>query len=144
MNEARAIDVDEQARIVLGLLKEYAEKLSSLNTDILEARTDPTRGLPLRTERAAWLLDQGELLKPPLSRIISRGSALLEHMNLDTVVEDELALRMREIEIHLHHTLRLTHELKQVFEQARNAEQIAKLRLAAGLNAMKGGPLRPE
>jgi hypothetical protein len=54
---------------------------------------------------------------------------------------------MREIEIHFHHMLRLTHELRQVIEiQKRSGmkDQVAKLRLAAGLNAMKGGPLNPE
>jgi hypothetical protein len=52
---------------------------------------------------------------------------------------------MREIEIHLHHALRLTYELKQLLDQEKYlGDQVPKLRLAAGLNAMKGGPLRPD
>lgn len=136
----RRVSAEEQARIVSGLLKEYAEKLSALNANLLNAIT---KGY--FTAQAAWLLDQGELLRKPLAQIISRGSGLLEHSNLDTITEDELALRMQEIEIHLHHALRLTHEFKQPIEKNKaQAEAVAQLRVAAGLNAMKGGPLRPE
>jgi|GEM_PF-6759778 len=135
----RRVSVEEQARTVSGLLKEYADKLTALNADLLDAICNPEM-----TARAAWLLDQGELLRKPLSQIISRGSGLLEHAALDTIVEDELSLRMREIEIHLHHAVRLTHELKQILLDGGLAEQVAKLRVGSGLNAMKGGPLRPE
>jgi len=145
-NGTSVLEREEQVRLVLGLLKEYAGKLLSLNEDLLEARFDRS-GYPIhiRAERVAWLLDQGELLRKPLSLIISRGSAFLEHSNLDTTTENELLLRMREIEIHLHHALRLTYELKQQTDQDKHlGVQVPKLRLAAGLNAMKGGPLRPE
>lgn len=135
------MNVEEQARVVSGLLKEYVDKLAALNADLLDVISDP-----YSTARASWLLDQGDLLRKPLAQIISRGSGLLEHANLDTITEDELSLRMQEIEIHLHHAFRLTHELKQVILATGNTlvEQVAKLRVAAGLNAMKGGPLRPN
>lgn len=137
----RRISVEEQARIVCGLLKEYTDKLAALNADLLDAIGDP-----YSTARASWLLDQGDLLRKPLAQIISRGSGLLEHANLDTITEDELGLRMQEIDIHLHHALRLIHELKQAILATGNTlvEQVTKLRVSAGLNAMKGGPLRPN
>jgi hypothetical protein len=161
---APRMSVAEQARIISGLLEEYVNKLSALNADILDVM-DTSRDWPWarHVRRAAWLVDQSELLRKPLSRIISRGSALLEHSRfipeesreepgldtpraqsfLDSLAEDELALRMREIEIHLHHMLRLTHELRQAIEKDSLKDEVAKLRLAAGLNAMKGGPLNP-
>jgi hypothetical protein len=39
--------------------------------------------------------------------------------------------------------LRLTHEVRQAVEKDGLKDEVAKLRLAAGLNAMKGGPLDP-
>ncbi len=158
------ISVVEQARIVSGLLKEYAAKLAELNAELLGFSFKP--GTTACFAHTAWLLDQGELLRKPLSNIISRGSALLEYSSpeaiarlsavapvrerssLDFLTADELALRMREIEIHLHHMLRLTHELRESVETGLRkggykGDLVAKLRLAAGLNAMKGGPLNP-
>src|SRR6266498_1394511 len=82
-----AVNVEEHARIVSELLKEYATTLAALNSALLTAKEDGP-------ERKAWLLDQGELLTKPLSRIISRGSGLLEHSSLEPLTEDELALRM--------------------------------------------------
>lgn len=135
------VPVAEQARTVCGLLKEYAEKLSALNAEFLGLSNAPH----LRTApRSAWFLDQAELLRKPLSNILSRGSGLLQHAALDSLSEDELALRMREIEIHLHHMLRLAHELREGLEASRWTETVKKLRVAAGLNAMKGGPLDPD
>ena len=137
----RPVNVEEQARSVSALLKEYTEKLSALNANLINAVSNFDR---TPTPLAAWLLDQGELLRQPLSRIISLGSGLLEHSNLAPLTKDELAVRMREIDIHFHHMLRLTYELKQATENARLKDAVAKLRYAAGLNGMKGGPLRPE
>jgi hypothetical protein len=137
----RPVNVEEQVRNVSALLKEYAEKLSALNANLINTVSNFDR---TQARLAAWFLDQGELLRQPLSRIISRGSGLLEHSNLDPLTKDELAVRMREIDIHFHHMLRLTHELKQTTENARLKEAVDKLRYAAGLNAMKGGPLHPE
>jgi hypothetical protein len=136
-------NVEEQARIVSGLLKEYAAKLADLIWDCLELPDVPHTQKPARI---AWLLDQGELLCKPLSNIISRGSGLLEHSALSPLIQDELMWRMREIEIHLHHTLLRTHELHQgLADMSRTMpEEAAKLRLAAGLSGMKGGPLRPN
>ena len=158
------LSVTERARIVCGVLKEYAAKLEELNAEILELPFGSFRSVePHRlAPRAAWLLDRTELLRKPLSNIISSGSALLEYSSpdaiakmstvgpvrenasLDSLTADELALRMREIEIHLHHTLRLAHELRQNLDNIKLMDQVKKLRVAAGLNAMKGGPLDPE
>jgi hypothetical protein len=142
MNEAtssKALDTEEQVRLVLNLLKEYSDKLSSLIVYLLDPMFHEHLGSA--RERAAWLLDQGEMLRKPLSQIISRGSAFLEHMNLDITTENELTLRMREIEIHLHHATRLTHELKQRIDKNKSlgsrqqlGAQIADLRVSAGLN----------
>ncbi len=74
------MDVEEQARIVSALLKEYVDKLAALNTALLGAMEKGPSDL-----RAAWLLDQGELLRHPLARIISRGSGLLEHSILNSM-----------------------------------------------------------
>jgi hypothetical protein len=131
----------EEARIVCGLLKEYAARPAELNTEFLDVTATPDVHWMARW---AWLLDRSELIRKPLSNIISRGSGLLEHATLDSLTRDELGLRMREIEIQLHHVLRLSHELRQSHEYKRAADQVKKLRLAAGLNAMKGGPLDPD
>lgn len=156
----------EQARIVCELLKEYATKLAELNGEMLKlpfgSFVPSTIPLSQLAPRAAWFLDRVDQLRRPLSKIISRGSALLEYSSpdavaklkavapvrenssLDSLTADELALRMREIEIHHHHMLRLAHEIRQGLTEVKWSEPVKKLRLAAGLNAMKGGPLDPE
>lgn len=141
-NEA-PVNIEEHARLVCGLLKEYTSKLASLNGELLAAQIELHK-YP-QPERMAWLLDQVDLVRQPLARVISRGSGLLEHSNLDSVTEDELAVRMREMDVHFHHAVRLAHELRTAIAGDRRLnEQVTKLRYAAGLNAMKGGPLRPN
>jgi hypothetical protein len=139
----RPVNVEEHARIVMTVLKEYVDKLAAFNAEVLDTLCDLGESQTVR--RAAWLLDQGELMRAQLPRILSRGSGLLEHSKLTPITQDELALRMREIEIHIHHALRMTHELRKTIEEDKKlGEQVAKLRVAAGLNGMRGGPLRPE
>jgi hypothetical protein len=158
--------IPDQARIVAGLLKEYSGKLAELNAELLEFSFEAKLARSLAPQ-AAWLLDQTEILRKPLSSIISRGSALLEYSSpeavaklrkvaplrddsyFDALTADELTLRMREIEIQLHHTLRLTHELRETIKAelrrtGLREDLVARLQHAAGLNAMKGGPLNPE
>ena len=142
MSEDATICAETEARGVMSVLKEYAEKLSALNSDLMTTRYGYPNGDLF--QRAALLLDISETIRKPLARILSRGSALLEHPVLDSFVEDELALRVREIEIHYHHLLRLTHELRQFIDESGEKDQVARLRYAAGLNGMKGGPLRPN
>jgi hypothetical protein len=158
------ISVTEQARIVSGLLKEYAAKLAELNAELLDFSFELREAARL-APRAAWLLDRSELLRKPLSNIISRGSALLEYStpeavahlstvapvrvnaSLDYLAAAELSLRMREIEVHLHHSLRLTQKLREAVDGLRKAglkkDLVAELRLAAGLNVMQDSPVNP-
>jgi hypothetical protein len=141
-NGTSVLDNEEKTKVVLVLLKEYTDKLSAQIRDILDFFWQRSLIAPGSLERAAWLLDQGELLRKSLPQIISRGSALLEYLQLETNTKNELSLRMSEIEIHFHHMLRLIHELKLAIDNQKN--NVAKLRISAGLNAMKGGPLRPD
>lgn len=137
---ADAVNVEHHARIVMDLLREYAKKLAQLNEELLSAN----EGAGYTANRAAWLLDQSEVTRKPLMAILSRGSGLREGSPLESITRDELSLRMFETEVHLHHMLRLAHQLRERITSAKLTEQVAKLRLSAGLNAMKGGPLKPD
>jgi len=51
---------------------------------------------------------------------------------------------MFETEVHLHHTARLTLQLRDKLTQLKWTEQVAKLRVTAGLpNESNGSPLLP-
>jgi hypothetical protein len=136
----RPVNVEEQARIVMGLLREYAGKLSELTAELLQ--------LPgpydLDFNRVAWLLDQSELLRKPLLTILSRGSGLRENAPLEPIVRDELSLRMFETEVHLHHVTRLTILLRDRLSERQMAEQVAKLRVSAGLPGESNGTPLPK
>src|SRR5580658_10510699 len=119
-NGTSVLDNEEKTKVVLVLLKEYTDKLSAQIRDILDFFWQRSLIAPGSLERAAWLLDQGELLRKSLPQIISRGSALLEYLQLETNTKNELSLRMSEIEIHFHHALRLTHELKLAIDNQKN------------------------
>lgn len=137
----RPVNVEEQARIVMGLLREYAAKLAELNSTLL---------LVLKMEiqneinHAAWLLDQSELIQKPLLAILSRGSGLRDNSPLETITQDELSLRLFETEVHLHHMMRLSQQLRDKIKSHKLTDDVAKRRMAAGLSGMKGGPLRPN
>ena len=136
----RPVNVDEQARIVIGVLREYAEKLAALTSELIGI----IGNLQGRINEVAWLLDQSEVLRKPLLTILSRGSGLRENAPLEPVVRDELSLRMFETEVHLHHTARLTLQLRDKLTQLKWTEQVAKLRVTAGLpNESNGSPLLP-
>ncbi|WP_439629293.1 hypothetical protein [Gemmata sp.] len=142
-HEEKVRAAEALARSVCALLKEYADKLAALNADLLDALYNLHHEDTVR--RAAWLIDRGELLRRPLTKVMSSGTFLAEHSALDATGKDEVNLRMREIEIHLHHALRLTNELRKAVEQERTlGEQVAKLRMAAGLSGARGGPLNPD
>jgi hypothetical protein len=142
----QAFNVEEQARIVLSLLREYAEKLAVLGNELLALISRYTSNFHgPHNNQAAWLLDQSELIRSPLQNILSRATGLHENSAISRLTEDELALRRSEIEVHLHHVIRQTGELRVIVDRSKTtASDIAKLRLSAGLNAMKGGPLRPD
>jgi len=138
---AKSYDIGEHARIVARLLQEYAEKLFVLVNNLLES----TKGHHTKDlDRIAWLLDQSEILRKPLLPVLSRACSLEEQGGLDSLAEDELRLRRIETEVHLHHVLRLAHELRLVIDKRKQTESVARLRMAAGLSGMKGGPLRPN
>jgi hypothetical protein len=136
----RVVDVEGQARVVMNLLREYAGKLSALNTEILQVF-----GYDVRTtlHHQAWVLDQSELMWKPLLKVLSRGSALREHALLDALTEDELNLRMIEAEIHIDHNVRLADRVRERIVSAKLTEPFARLRFESPLSGMKGGPLRP-
>lgn len=137
----RPVNVEEQARIVMGLLCEYAGKLSGLVAEFIQE----LRNIPIQMECAAWLLDQSELLRKPLLTILSRGSGLRENAPLEPIVRDELSLRMFETEVHLHHVARLTLVLRERLTQSKWADQVAKMRVTAGLpGEANGAPLFPK
>lgn len=138
----RPAAADDEAQAVLPLLREYAGKLAALGADL--SKTIEAGDMRYVVSRAAWLLDQSELTRRPLTAVLSRASGLREHSVLDPVVRDELDLRMTETEVHLHHATRLAGQLRSMVQSAKLSDQVAKLRYAAGLSGMKGGPLRPD
>ena len=143
MSELATVNVEEQARTLVGILREYADKLMAANKELFAVLAEKDDGF-LDESRAAWLLDRSEVLRKPLLRLVSRGHGLHDHSGLDALTRDELALRLTEVDLHLHHMVRQTGQLRSVAERYKLAEDIARLRMAAGLNAMKGGPLRPD
>jgi hypothetical protein len=135
------VDVEAHARTVSALLREYAAKLATLCDELLAVLAAPPRDT---LDRAAWLLDRSDLVRKPLLVILSRGSGLRENGPLEPLTRDELSLRMFEAEVHIHHALRLTGQLRDKIAGSKYAGEVKKLRLAAGLSAMKGGPLDPD
>lgn len=136
------VNVEEQARIVMSILREYSEKLVTLNRELASCLATWQRANPF--EQTAWLLDQSELIRKPLLTILSRGSALRENAPIESITRDELSLRMVETEVHLHHMIRQAGELRTRVVREQKMAEVAKFRLAAGLSAMPGGPLHPE
>ncbi len=129
-----------EAHHLLSLLREYAGKLLRLNDELFSMIEKSNSN-----SRAAWLIDQSELLRKPVIALVNRTASLQESLAASSdVIEDELELRRLETEIHLHHMIRQTGELRETIDRANRADKVARLRLAAGLNGMKGGPLRPN
>jgi len=140
----QAVDVEEHARVVMGLLREYVEKLVVINRDLAECVSGWQQPLLAGDySQAAWLLDQSELIRKPLLAVLSRGSGLRENASLEPITQDELNLRMVETEVHMHHMMRLTGELRSHIESKKVMDHVGKLRVVAGLSGMKGGPVRP-
>jgi AraC-like DNA-binding protein len=135
---------DAQELRLCDTLAEYAGKLRAINERLLGGWASPTA--PYSNDRMALILDQFETIRKPLERFLSVTAARLEHADGDSLIADELTLRLAEIETEFHHSLRLVHAAKTDAESSspKRLEQIARLRVAAGLNAMKGGPLRPN
>ena len=125
------------------LLGEYAGRLRHLNDLVLEHWA--TRDANAIWERHAVLLDRLESIRKPLEHVIGSASQMLEHEEPEQFAAEELALRLAEVETELHHSIRLADSLKtSAGRDVKSAQDVARLRMATGLNAMKGGPLRPR
>lgn len=134
MSTAVTTGVEEQTRHVCGLLKEYTAKLIDLKRRELEFGV-PAFGTDTRYyDLLAWWLDECERVKKPLLEVVSLASQTLEHLDPEPLARDELTLRLAEIEVHLHHTLR-----RYIFWRDRVSKnkdlkaQIDPLRMAYGL-----------
>lgn len=128
---------EELARAVMAILREYTPKIAAMNGEFFQVLAGDLRQL---TNQAAWLLDQSEILRKPLLAILSRGSGLREISLLEPMTRDELSLRMFEIEIQLHHLVRHTNQLREKVTLFKLDDQVAKLRMAAGLPGGQNGP----
>lgn len=133
----RHVDVETQAGLVIGVLREYSSKFAALTAELLDATERLPRSADL--DRLAWLLDRSELLRKPIATILSRGSGLRENAPLKPITRDELSLRMFETEVHLHHAIRLTLALRDRLAERKLSDGVAKLRVTAGLPG--SGPL---
>jgi hypothetical protein len=134
-SQGRRAHNEEQARIVMGLLREYSGKLAALATGLLQVQ----EGLHYKLSEAAWLIDQSEVIRKPLLTILSRGSGLRENAPLEPITRDELSLRMFETEVHLHHTTRMTLRIRELLTNTKLADQVAKMRVTAGLPVVPNG-----
>ena len=137
------ISTSEQGTPLATILGEFATKLSALNDRVLEHWADKDSGGIW--ERHAILLDRIEMIRKPLEVVIGGASQLLEHGDLEPFQRGELTLRLAEVETELHHAIRHTEQLKA--NLARDPQfqiTVARLRMTAGINGMKGGPLRPK
>jgi len=140
--EPTSKNLEQEARHLLTLLREYSAKLLRLNEDFFEILRN---GKPTSSHsRVAWLLDQSVLLQKPVVDLVNRAAALQELTSLSSLTEDELELRRVETEIHLHHMIRQSGGFLIDYKKQGLADPYTRLRLAAGLNGMKGGPLRPN
>mgnify|MGYP001807145970 CR=1 FL=1 len=136
MSEAVTMPVDEQVKHLCGLLKEYAAKLVDLKQQE-RVFAVPSFGLDQNLyDVLAWWLDECQRLKKPLLAVVSSASQMLEHLSLDTLQSEELALRLAEIEVHLHHVLRRFHFWSERVAKDKSLKsQIEPLRMAHGLPA---------
>ena len=90
------------------------------------------------------LLDRAKRFDQPMRELVNHTASVIEHADLDGVGAMELTLRLGEAEAQLHHMLRQSAELQKGIDAGKIGEKVARLRESAGLNAMKGGPLRPK
>lgn len=136
MSAAVTMPVDEQVKHLCGLLKEYAGKLAESKRQ--EASIPDPESIdfnpPIHLDGLAWWLDECQRMKRPLLAVVSSASQTLEHLPLDTFQSEELALRLAEIEVHIHHVLRRFHHWTQRLAKDKNLKaKIDPLRVAHGL-----------
>lgn len=128
----------------MDLLREYAQKLVTINADLLSLIDSIDKANVIDLGRTAWLLDRSELIREPLTTVINRASGLQEQSPVSGLTEEELDLRRVEAEVHIHHMNRLVGELRTVIDRKKSMDKVARLRKSTGLSGMKGGPLRPN
>jgi len=141
----------ERALVVLPLLREYADKLTQLNRELLEVLAGSRASVANAPGQVAWLLDRAKRLDRPMRELVNGAASEVELPPISFSAEEdhtlehaELVLRLGETEAQLHHMLRQAAELQKRVDEFKMTEQVARLRESAGLNAMKGGPLRPN
>lgn len=125
-------------------LRAWSGKMSVLNGEISSLLANSYWNyIP---QQLAWLLDRAEAIDEPVRRLVNHTAARLEHNGHDVLTELELKGGLSEAEAQYHHLLMLAEELRTKITgySERLAEKVKSLRVAAGLNAMKGGPLRPN
>jgi hypothetical protein len=134
MSDAITMSVEDQVKHLCVLLKEYAEKLVDLKRQEWTFAV-PSFGADQRLyDPLAWWLDECHRMKKPLLAMVSSASQTLEHLPLDTFQSEELALRLAEIEVHLHHVLRRFHYWSERVAKDKSLKSlIDPLRAAYGL-----------
>lgn len=135
----------ERTENLTDVLREYAGKLTELNREMQQVLIGAA-AMPRDPGRLAWLLDRAKRFDRPMREFVNVAARRLEHVWVDddnSVGVGELTLRLGETEAQLHHMLRQAGELQKFVDELKLTEHVARLRESAGLNAMKGGPLRP-
>ncbi len=128
------------------LLREYSAKLTDLNRELIQEIERGKHAVD-NPSRLAWLLDRSKRLDLPMRELVNHVANSIDMMifsdeyNLEST---ELAIRLGETEAQLHHMLRHAYDLQKLIDNFKAGDAVARLRESAGLNGMKGGPLRPK
>jgi hypothetical protein len=130
MNGEITIDVEVQARTLCNLLGEYEAKLRTLFLD-----SDMMMSMPVQANfsKVAWWMDEVERSKRPFLAVLSRASQLLEHSDLESITQDEIALRLASCEVQLHHVLRQLMQFQKMLASAKYTEVVDRHRISSGL-----------
>lgn len=126
------------------LLREYAAKLTELNRELEGALSWNMSQTLARLGYIALLFDRASRYDQPLRELVNLGTQIIESGDSDRLLGIELFTRVGETEAELHHMLRFVEELKARLKEMTFLDRVARLRESAGLNAMKGGPLRTK
>ncbi len=140
------VTLDARTEVLTSLLSEYSQKLTELNRELHKV-VSGGRANAENPGLLAWLLDRAQRFGKPIQDLVNQAahSTFVNDISEANSIEAiELALRLGETEAQLHHMLRQADELEQLVRTLKIGDQVARLRESAGLNAMKGGPLRPK
>ena len=136
----------ERTTSLAGLLREYADKLLQLNRELMEALWQGAKAVNAPGQ-LAWLLDRSKRLDRPVRDLVNGAANSIElavGFTDESLETAEITLRLGETEAQLHHMIRQSAELQKLIEEQKATDRVARLRESAGLNGMKGGPLRPN